>query len=1535
MTENIQSGLLVQLCAVLLFCASRSLSQTTTTTEFPFLEVFTCQDLGFVGSTLNQCGYCVDGKTNLTTNFGEDCKSTCGEAYRDCAGECNGMAYIDECSGQCVVSPNSPVQINRLPSAAVGNSIVKAQSRDCRGLCHFNGEDDRIQFWKDNCGICVIQESSSNHTIENVTSSPQNISTTTTVTQTTTNITNANQTTPTITNATQTIPSPTTTPSPNISSIIIASKYKDCSGACYTPATENMMASNNSDTCYQCIGPNTVVRLHEYQDNCGNCKSNSIPCLCARDQTLDLCGVCGGKNDSCITIMSAFPAIIPSQTTTQINILGVSLKSKYHTICLFIRRNIGPDGRDEDKFVAQVDGSSISCTVNLQEGNYDLHLAVEEDGKTVSISNMSVPFTAYSKLASITSRTSSSMVISSTKQNFTASFSTHNLQRVNNIHCTMVGDAWSLPIQVISSNITNDQTNCELPYPPYSSFANITVSLDGRTPIAGPFVIRFFAPIPEIADAYVAPEGDNIVIFFDNDIASVANLSSCSDIFTRDTVEKLGINASCVWVTKRQHIVTLGFIERPRNTSNEDMILHFLDGVLAVDNETFVQTAKNLSVPFTLSEEKPIAILVGPKQIPPCGTFTLDGHQSIRIQRRVVRFQWNVSIITNQTSVPVNGSLGQLLRDATVANMPSLVIQSTLLELGTPYQFTLTVTNGNSSNQSSSASLSVIRDSRHIPMVMIEPSIAHYPDSISVDQRFTLHAHLAMPACQFEFYGLSYRWSVSNPKVKFDLKQINKESYTVMPYTLYPGENVTFSVRVTMNNDPNMTSESSITFQVKSSKIRMVLQGGYQRTTGVSNSSLVLNASQSYLVDTPYIPLVYRWICLEEDHNPCYNYNSSINEVLLVTNPVTRNANLSLPANKLRPGSMLTFIVHAFSPLNASQISESQSVRIYVFNGSAPAVSIDSISAKDDKSKTAHMEDIIYLIHPMSDVYISAHIRHTVPLKEINWGIPGFMHDLEPFSLNASLQNNLTTATLQIPRDYIIANGVYKINLTATNVNDEHGWAVSSFAILPPVTGCNITIPNYQAFQMVLVNINSCSASHRTYPLSYQVYFNYNSNLIPLSPEEYHLPIEIMGPPSLANNSESTAGENIFTVQVCDATSSCWWFTSNPVQVSEVADLHASADHALLMANIAKLRGDYMSCLRRHSLYMWAVNPAYRMKNELEVESHIADALICARQAAISQCNESSCFGNLFILLMPIPIDNNPSRDFILAEIVQKGLNRLDTENKTLDPNGAQYAILILEKIYKFNTSNTDIAKIVSNMEAVVEKLLARSLHPGQTSILRDSKGQELVAMKYSLLNDPFEIQLHQDANHSIGISFRDEAKERFHTWQCEGVNGSLCRGIVVELQFYPKDFCRPMEVDLNNTVSDVVGVALLNPTTGDKMMEKSPLTLKLTANYTRMFSNLTYNCYFWDEETKEWSSDGVDTDKQNKSVFFCKTEKTAIYAVIGTVPTLTVAEIVGIVLGVLAALALIALIAFLAWKKARTKTMRVSVSKGYHPSVQ
>lgn len=71
--------------------------------------------------------------------------------------------------------------------------------------------------------------------------------------------------------------------------------------------------------------------------------------------------------------------------------------------------------------------------------------------------------------------------------------------------------------------------------------------------------------------------------------------------------------------------------------------------------------------------------------------------------------------------------------------------------------------------------------------------------------------------------------------------------------------------------------------------------------------------------------------------------------------------------------------------------------------------------------------------------------------------------------------------------------------------------------------------------------------------------------------------------------------------------------------------------------------------------------------------------------------------------MMAIPIETNPSRDFVLVEIIEKALDRIDQGNITLTVAGAQDALLLLESIYNYNTSDVVVAQKVATLEILVE----------------------------------------------------------------------------------------------------------------------------------------------------------------------------------------------------------------------------------------
>lgn len=133
------------------------LVNSVTSNENEISSLFTlksgCALLGHPDATLNKCGYCVGGDTQLPSDFGIDCLGQCSQHATkgyDCAGECYGTSFRDECSNVCVNSTEV---------------TVDDTTRDCRGLCtsELSPEILLFQYKRDKCKMCRLASDTLNN----------------------------------------------------------------------------------------------------------------------------------------------------------------------------------------------------------------------------------------------------------------------------------------------------------------------------------------------------------------------------------------------------------------------------------------------------------------------------------------------------------------------------------------------------------------------------------------------------------------------------------------------------------------------------------------------------------------------------------------------------------------------------------------------------------------------------------------------------------------------------------------------------------------------------------------------------------------------------------------------------------------------------------------------------------------------------------------------------------------------------------------------------------------------------------------------------------------------------------------------------------------------------------------------------------------------------------------------------------------------------------------------------------------------------
>ncbi|XP_072037596.1 uncharacterized protein [Amphiura filiformis] len=221
-----------------------------------------CQGTAIV----NECLYCVNGNTGRASDFGRDKCGVCissDASYRlgvDCNGDCGGVADYDEC-GECT-----------------GGKTTKARSindhrLDCNGVCDGT-------WVLDGCDIC----------------------------------------------------------GPNNGHTDSYSMYKDCSGTCHPPGSDTAGWARRN-TCDECVGGTTGLDESYGMNACGECRTDIMSCAGCdgvpySGKEEDGCGVCEGDGTSCVKVSRIHPTIAPSGQNIQFVIRGAGLNHA-GTKCVF------------------------------------------------------------------------------------------------------------------------------------------------------------------------------------------------------------------------------------------------------------------------------------------------------------------------------------------------------------------------------------------------------------------------------------------------------------------------------------------------------------------------------------------------------------------------------------------------------------------------------------------------------------------------------------------------------------------------------------------------------------------------------------------------------------------------------------------------------------------------------------------------------------------------------------------------------------------------------------------------------------------------------------------------------------------------------------------------------------------------------------------------------------------------------------------------------------------------------------------------
>ncbi|XP_022660632.1 uncharacterized protein LOC111250136 [Varroa destructor] len=467
-----------------------------------------CEYLGFPGSYLNKCGYCVRGSTGLDEDFGKDCKGLCGgQATRDCMGVCGGSAYLDPCSSECIVEDAEPRTVD-----------TQSAFRDCMGRCIDTGPKAAPSpYVNDSCGICLRGGNAKDSIYKDCTG---------------------------------------TCYLPSEQDKMAKQKCGQCIGG-----TSSNKKADFLDGCGNCRTAKAPCECDNGQtkDICGVCGGKAGSCL----KLTEIKPTCAPANKSFeMTLYGAFSGEAPSEivcvfrnaTDPEAQIVGP------------------PSPGIGNGFLTPSNGKvSFVCRVpkGLPEGNYFVNPRLSRLGKeerrnlTLHVFDASI---GYAKMEP--SRAPYRSVENKNATTIRIKFSGGNVPKFP-LYCRVmsIDTPKQKILPVYPSGIATLQNECEIPLPAQSQEYIIFPTLDGLNPTSVNFSFLFYATRPQIKESYIHSDGGAVIIVFDRDV-NISSLQTCEDMLTDDTVMALGgaDYLLCRWATKHQLIVFLPKREKSKYT---------------------------------------------------------------------------------------------------------------------------------------------------------------------------------------------------------------------------------------------------------------------------------------------------------------------------------------------------------------------------------------------------------------------------------------------------------------------------------------------------------------------------------------------------------------------------------------------------------------------------------------------------------------------------------------------------------------------------------------------------------------------------------------------------------------------------------------------------------------------------------------------------------------------------------------------------------------------------------------------------------
>ncbi|XP_048581406.1 platelet binding protein GspB [Nematostella vectensis] len=394
----------------------------------------------------------------------------------------------------------------------------------------------------------------------------------------------------------------------------------------------------------------------------------------------------------------------------------------------------------------------------------------------------------------------------------------------------------------VPATLMNDTTlKCTVPTSSVSSRPTVAVTLNGGcNNFTTSLQLTLQAAAPDLTKAQFTDNGAQIQATFSTDV-STASLTTCSAILDSATVAKLGTGPTCSWTSKSTLVITTG----TSATIMPSDSLTLKDDALKADGQTYSRSASgSVTVQSPTNPAFGVPVISGPQYLSVCGNLSLTGTQSSGGGGRTIKYLWRLKTPPSGVNVTALNSYLNGKNDST------LDIDGSLLESGKEYDFELCVSNFLNYTNPICALHKVTKTSVAGPVVTVSaPLNDPVAKTVLVSQEFFITAKAEAASCS----------NISTPKINFEWRAScadsvaqtaiegnadftatkNTANLKIAARVLQAGKMCTFTVKGIIASLLDVFSEASVDINPRSTPITAIVAGG-NRETGRTCSELRL-----------------------------------------------------------------------------------------------------------------------------------------------------------------------------------------------------------------------------------------------------------------------------------------------------------------------------------------------------------------------------------------------------------------------------------------------------------------------------------------------------------------------------------------------------------------------------------------------------------------------------------------------------------------------------------------------------------------------